>query len=101
LEIGCKGPLAHCDSFDRLWNSGVNWCIKSGAPCIGCTEKDFPDCATPFYERMPGINLPNVTASADAVGGILGAAVVAGVGAHLVGSIAKGRTGKKEEGGEE
>lgn len=101
LEIGCKGPLAHCDSFDRLWNSGVNWCIKSGAPCLGCTEKNFPDCATPFYERMPGVNLPGITASADAVGGVLGIAVAAGIGAHLVGSVAKGRIGKKKEGEEE
>ena len=49
---------------------------------------------------MPGINLPNVTASADAVSGVLGVAVAAGIGAHLVGNIAKGRIGKKEEGGE-
>lgn len=101
LEIGCKGPLAHCDSFDRMWNNGVSWCLKAGAPCLGCTEKNFPDCATPFYKRMPDINLPNVTASADALGGALGVAVVAGIGAHLVGNIAKGRIGKKDEGGED
>lgn len=98
LELGCKGPLAHCDSFDRHWNGGVSWCIKAGAPCIGCTEAKFPDCATPFYERMPGVPLPNVTASADAIGLVLGAAVVAGIGAHLVGNIATGRIGKKVEG---
>ena len=47
LEIGCKGPLAHCDSFDRMWNGGVSWCLKAGAPCIGCTEKDFPTVPHP------------------------------------------------------
>jgi len=35
------------------------------------------------------------------LGGALGVAVVAGIGAHLVGNIAKGRIGKKDEGGED
>lgn len=102
LELGCKGPLAHCDSFDRQWNGGTSWCIKAGAPCTACTEKGFPDDATPFYERMPDVPLPKISSSADAIGIGLGAAVAAGIGAHLVGNIAKGRIGggKKDEGGE-
>jgi hydrogenase small subunit len=100
LLLGCKGPEAHCDSMDRLWNNGTNWCIKAGAPCIACTEKGFPGCATPFYEKMTGVPLPNIEASANAVGGVVGAAVVVGVGAHLVGNIAKGRLGKKKDDGE-
>lgn len=99
LEIGCKGPIAHCDSFDRQWNNGTSWCIKAGAPCIACTEEGFPNCAVPFYERMEGVALPNITASADAIGGILGAAVVTGIGAHLIGNIATGRIGKKDNEG--
>ncbi len=99
LEIGCKGPMAHCDSFDRHWNNGTSWCIKAGAPCIACTEKGFPGCAEPFYERMKGVPLPNITASADAIGGILGAAVAVGIGAHLIGNIATGRIGKKDHEG--
>lgn len=98
LEIGCKGPLAHCDCFDRQWNGGVNWCIKAGAPCIGCTESEFPGCSTPFYERMPGIPLPNINASADAVGGVVGAAVAVGIAAHLVGNAAAGRFKKHDDG---
>jgi hydrogenase small subunit len=89
--------MAYNDCYFIHSNAAMN----SRSNCLGCTEKDFPDCATPFYERMPGVNLPGITASADAVGGVLGVAVAAGIGAHLVGSIAKGRTGKKEEGGEE
>lgn len=100
LEIGCKGPQAHCDSFDREWNNGTNWCIKAGAPCLACTEAGFPNCAVPFYSRMEGVPLPKVTASADAVGGVLGAAVVAGVAAHLVGNVATGRIGKKDKEGQ-
>ena len=43
FELGCKGPIAHCDVSTRGWNSGVNWCCRSGGPCIACTEPTFPD----------------------------------------------------------
>lgn len=42
-ELGCKGPYTHADCPIRSWNSGVNWCIQNGAPCIGCVEPEFPD----------------------------------------------------------
>jgi len=42
-ELGCKGPISHCDVMKRGWNGGVNNCITCGAPCIGCTEPTFPD----------------------------------------------------------
>jgi len=42
-ELGCKGPMAHCDLSIRGWNKGLNWCVRSGSPCIGCTEPTFPD----------------------------------------------------------
>lgn len=51
LEIGCKGPFTHADCPIRQWNSGVNWCINSGAPCMGCTEPGFPDAHSPLYQR--------------------------------------------------
>lgn len=43
LKLGCKGPETHCDCPVRGWNSSVNWCVQSGAPCHGCTEPTFPD----------------------------------------------------------
>ncbi len=55
-ELGCKGPDTHADCFSRKWNSpgpgqsGVNWCIGAGSPCIGCTERNFPNGDfAPFY----------------------------------------------------
>ncbi len=42
-QLGCKGPVSHCDVSIRGWNNGVNWCVRSGSPCIGCTEPDYPD----------------------------------------------------------
>jgi len=51
LELGCKGPFTNADCPIRLWNGSVNWCINAGAPCIGCTEKGFPDAHSPIYQR--------------------------------------------------
>jgi hydrogenase small subunit len=48
LELGCKGPYTQADCPRRSWNSGVNWCIGSGGPCIGCTQPGFPDEFCPF-----------------------------------------------------
>ena len=43
FQLGCKGPMAHCDVSIRGWNNGVNSCIRSGGPCYACTEPTFPD----------------------------------------------------------
>jgi len=43
FQLGCKGPMAHCDVSIRGWNNGVNWCCRSGGPCIACTEPTYPD----------------------------------------------------------
>jgi len=51
-ELGCKGPVTYADCPIRHWNGGVNWCIGSGSPCIGCCEPGFPDLVSPFYEKM-------------------------------------------------
>jgi len=50
--LGCKGPMSYSDCPIRLWNGGVNWCIGSGAPCIGCVSPEFPDGTSPFFYTM-------------------------------------------------
>jgi hydrogenase small subunit len=96
LEIGCKGPIAHCDATTRLWNGGVNWCIKSGAPCIGCTEPEFP--GWPMYERMPSMPVGSaIAATADQVGLVVGGAAVVGIAGHLAGNVLTGRIGPQKE----
>jgi hydrogenase small subunit len=97
LELGCKGPFAACDSYKRLWNGGVSSCIMANGPCYACTDMNFPDGSSPIYQRSPNVKLPNIDASADAVGVTLGAAVVVGMAAHLVGNAVNGRLGGKEE----
>ncbi|MGE5379960.1 MAG: hydrogenase small subunit [Methylocystaceae bacterium] len=96
LEVGCKGPLAHCDATTREFNGGVNWCIKAGAPCIGCTEPQFP--GWPMYERLPEAPLsPTLSATADEIGIALGAAAVLGIGGHMAGNVLTGRIGGKKD----
>jgi hydrogenase small subunit len=74
----------------------VNWCIKSGGTCIGCTEPGFPD--GPIYKRPVDIKLgPETGLSADTAGIALGALTVAGIGAHLIGNVATGRIPGKHE----
>ncbi len=52
FKLGCVGPNTHADCSTRLWNSGTNFCINSGAPCIGCTGKDYAKNASfPFYRK--------------------------------------------------
>ena len=51
-EIGCKGPYSYADCPSRHWNNGVNWCIGSGAQCIGCVEPDFPDKFAPLFKKL-------------------------------------------------
>ncbi len=57
-EIGCRGPNTFADCNQRFWNGGaagqkgVSWCSASGATCIGCTERTFPDGMSPFYRNI-------------------------------------------------
>ncbi|MGI5879016.1 MAG: hydrogenase small subunit [Syntrophomonadaceae bacterium] len=96
LELGCKGPFAHCDATTRLWNNGTNWCVQCGSVCIGCTEPQFP--GWPMYERVPEVPVgPASSVTADQVGLVLGAATVLGIGGHLTGNILAGRIGPGKE----
>ena len=65
-RLGCKGKKTSGDCPVRLWNNGVSSCTTgywnnegaqvypAGAPCIGCTEPEFPEKPfSPFYEKLP------------------------------------------------
>jgi len=102
-ELGCKGPVTHCDVPTRGWNSGVNWCNRSGGPCIGCTEPFFPGgTGSGLYEKLPAAEVPGlarINVNANTLGMALGGAVVAGIGAHAAARIiaTKYRQKKEEE----
>ncbi len=78
----------------RFNDVGV-WPVSVGHGCVGCTEPNFWDTMTPFYERLPGIPIPGdrgSISSSESFGkkvlGITGAAValhaLAGVGKKMV-----------------
>ncbi len=48
-ELGCKGPDTYNNCPKVLFNQ-INWPVEAGHPCIGCSEPDFWDAMSPFYE---------------------------------------------------
>ena len=59
-ELGCKGPITYADCPIRHWNSGTNWVIGAGSPCLGCTQPEF--MSLPYYEKLTDVQLPVVGA---------------------------------------
>lgn len=47
-ELGCKGPVTRNACATLKWNEGTSFPVKSGHPCIGCSEPGFWD-AGGFY----------------------------------------------------
>ncbi|MBP2654065.1 MAG: hydrogenase (NiFe) small subunit HydA [Firmicutes bacterium] len=50
---GCSGPRTASDCPYRQWTNHVSWPVKVNTPCIGCTNRDFPDGSTPFFSPLP------------------------------------------------
>ena len=59
-ELGCKGPITYADCPIRQWNNGINWCIRSGMGCQGCTQPEFPDFLGSFYEKLTDVDIPKI-----------------------------------------
>ena len=83
-KVGCKGPatFSPCPIFQ--WNTRTSWPIGAGHPCIGCTEPDFWDTMSPFYDRLPDVGGFGVESRVDLLGAALAAGAAAGVGAHAL-----------------
>ncbi len=67
-KVGCKGPITYADCPLREWNDGLNWCVKAGGPCQGCTQPEFIEEATPIYQELAEDRLPKIGEQAK-VGG--------------------------------
>lgn len=48
-NLGCKGPSTY-NNCPKVKFNGTSWPVQAGHPCIGCSEPDFWDQMTPFYE---------------------------------------------------
>jgi [NiFe] hydrogenase small subunit len=51
-KVGCRGPETYNNCPIAKFNQGTSWPVQAGAPCIGCSEPDFWDKFTPFYEEL-------------------------------------------------
>jgi hydrogenase small subunit len=78
-KMGCKGPAAYHNCPQVRWNGATSWPVACGHPCLGCSEPDFWDKHTPFYERVTGYA---GGLDVDRVGLIAAAAVGGGFVAH-------------------
>lgn len=83
-HVGCKGPatFSPCPIFQ--WNTRTSWPIGAGHPCIGCTEPNFWDTMSPFYERMPDVGGFGVERNIDLLGAALALGAAGGVAAHAI-----------------
>lgn len=93
-KVGCKGPETYANCSKFRYNDRVSWCIGAGAPCIGCAEHGWVDKFAGFYEPMPNVKIPGldgVEVGADSIGLVAGAATLAGIAAHAIGTAVKGR----------
>ena len=101
-EVGCKGPATFSPCPIFMWNSHTDFPIGAGHPCIGCTERNFWDTMTPFYNRLPNVAGIGVEHTADILGAALAVGAAAGVAAHAAATgIYQIRSRRHEEGAEQ
>ncbi|MEE4137508.1 MAG: hydrogenase small subunit, partial [Desulforhopalus sp.] len=99
-KVGCKGPETFANCPVARFNGVEVWPVSVGHGCIGCTEPQFWDTMTPFYERLPMVKIPGsgIIADADKVGRTVLGVTAAAVGIHAAVGIGKRLIkGKKDE----
>jgi len=80
-KVGCKGPTTYNACAITQWNNGVSYPIKSGHPCIGCSEPGFYD-NFPMYDHLAHIPATALPFEPDKIGKWITGVTVAGVAAH-------------------
>jgi [NiFe] hydrogenase small subunit len=51
FQAGCKGKETYNNCPSVKFNDGTSFPMQAGHPCIGCSEPDFWDTMTPFYQK--------------------------------------------------
>jgi [NiFe] hydrogenase small subunit len=51
-KVGCRGPETYNNCPIAKFNDGTSWPVEAGHPCIGCSEPNFWDKFTPFYQEL-------------------------------------------------
>lgn len=90
-KVGCKGPETFANCPAVRFNDVDVWPVSVGHGCAGCTEPDFWDTMTPFYERLPMVKIPaaGIVRSADKTGKIILGTTAAAIGVHAAVGIGK------------
>jgi hydrogenase small subunit len=98
-KVGCKGPATFAPCTVIGWNQGTGFPIRAGHPCLGCTERHFFDRMTPFYKRIPGLDVPGVGVelTANRIGAAVAGASLAGVAVHSAATVLRKQRSRKEE----
>ena len=97
FKMGCKGPVSFQNCPNVRWNSGTNWPIGCGHPCIGCAEPDFWDTMTPFYQHLAGAPGFGLHTNIDKVGAWTALGVAGAFAAHSLVQIGKRRVHDRAE----
>ncbi len=103
-KVGCKGPGTFSNCPAVHFNDVGVWPVGVGHGCIGCTEPEFWDTMSPFYERLPGVNIPGgdgIVAEAGSAGKKILGITAAAVGIHAAVGIGKRIIGGKDSNSEE
>ena len=92
-KVGCKGPGTFSNCPAVRFNGVGAWPVGVGHGCVGCTEPEFWDTMTPFYERLPGVTIPGngegIVTGATSVGMKILGVTAAAVGIHAAVGIGK------------
>jgi [NiFe] hydrogenase small subunit len=51
-KVGCRGPETYNNCSIVKFNDGTSWPVQAGHPCIGCSQPEFWDKFTPFYQEL-------------------------------------------------
>ena len=51
-KLGCRGPETFNNCPVAKFNNGTSWPVEAGHPCIGCSQPEFWDMLSPFYQEM-------------------------------------------------
>ena len=96
--LGCKGPQTKANCGITQWNHGRSWCVKAGAPCIGCCEADptnpndnWVQVNTPFRARLRELRIGGIPVAPELIAGGLTGLVAAALVVHGFGMKISGR----------
>ena len=99
-KLGCKGPVTYSNCSVMKFCDANTWPVGAGHGCIGCTEPQFWDNMSPFYEHLPEIYIPaggGTREEAEKVGKVAIGGAAAVIAAHAAIGIGKKLLGSKKK----